>query len=70
MNDVEIELNTQELTAIHHLANELDCSPNQAMNLLLEHHLVNQGAKKQSNNLAEIYSKLSELFGELATQAA
>lgn len=71
MNEVEIELNAQELAAIHNIANELDCSPNYALSIMLENYLLtNQGAKKQPDNLTEIYSKLSELFGELAGQAA
>ena len=67
MKDIEIELNAEELAAIHNLANELECSPNQALVQMVEHYL---GANKQPNNLSAMYSQISVLFSELAEQVA
>jgi len=65
MTEIEIKLSGEELIKVHNLANELGCTPNEAIEIMTAQYLE---ANKPVSSLANTYSQISVLFDELAKQ--
>jgi len=67
MNEVEVQLSSEELIAIHNLANDLGCTPDKAIAHIATRQL--ETGEFKVNSISDVYGQLSVIFDNLAKQA-